>query len=208
MFFFIILIDALLVFHILHTFLGVILILFLLSWSEKRVRQRKSGNLGLCCTSLFSHDIECRLGDHHQPPTHTHTQGAGISESSSLILIWWVVVWIWAGSWECVWRTALVSGNMNQKHGKLVDLAHPGPTAPSTWRSSDPRRSANDHQLIAVWTCVPSLTRTHGPLEARHPFSLVPRCSGLTVNWACAKLINSHAALAITSSLWYHASVS
>lgn len=57
----------------------------------------------------------------------------------------------------------------------------PTPTQPpptllpsSTWRSSDPRRSANNHRLTAARTCVPSLTRTHGPLEARHPFSLVP----------------------------------
>lgn len=183
------------------------------SFVERKTSQTdKSGNPGLCCASLCSHDTGRRLGDHHQPPTrppaHTRTHTAGVSESSSLILIGWVVVWIWAGSWESVWRTALVSGNMNQKHGKLVDPLHTGPTAPSTWRSSDPRRSANNHQLIAAWTCVPSLTRTHGPLEARHPFSLVPRCSGLTVNWACAKLINSHAALAITSSLWYHATVS
>lgn len=183
--------------------------LFLLSWSEKRDRQTNLGTL-VSVAHHFALTTRNAVSEitTNRPPAHTRTHTAGISESSSLILIGWVVVWIWAGSWESVWRTALVSGNMNQKHGKLVDLTHPGPTAPGTWRSSDPRRSANNHQLIAAWTCVPSLTRTHGPLGARHPFSLVPRCSGLTVNWACAKLINSHAALAITSSLWYHASVS
>lgn len=33
-------------------------------------------------------------------------------------------------------------------------------------------------------------TGTHGWLEAGHLFSLDPSCSGLTVNWACAKVIN------------------
>lgn len=65
-----------------------------------------------------------RLGAPSQrpPPTPTHT--AGLSESSSLILIWWVVVWIWTGSWPSVWQTAEVGGNMNQIHGKLI--APPG----------------------------------------------------------------------------------
>lgn len=63
---------------------------------------------------------------------------------------------------------------MNQKHGKLGVLTHsPSPNPPPrTWRSSDPHCSANNHQLAGAGTCVPSLTRTRGPLGTHHPFSL------------------------------------
>lgn len=179
--------------------------------NRKRVRQRTFGQLGLCCTSLLSHGMRRRLRDHHlRPHTHSHGTAKWVQLTDTHLM---------SGRLDLGW---LMRERLTDSGGQWKDESEtwetygphaPGPRLPpflpsGTWRSSDPRRSANNHQLTAAWTCVPSLTQTHGPLEARHPFSLVPRRSRLTLNWACAKLINSHTALAITSSLWYHASVS
>ena len=94
---------------------------------------------------------------------------------------------------------------------KLVDFkTHAFPVClPCTCRSFAStlywlHHPANNHQFIMhehelSHTHPHTHAGAHGWLEAGYSFSLVPCCSRLTVNWACAKVINLHTPPAITS---------
>lgn len=98
----------------------------------------------------------------------------------------------YSSEWFCLYL-CYMRHCLNLIHVKPADLCFTCfPCVSSSGVCLGHLHSANNHQFIIVWTHVLSHTGTHGRLEADHPFSLVPCCSRLTVNWVCAKVINLH----------------